>query len=51
MAMFDPAKVTKVLDDILSRRGLRVTLEPKEPPETVAPKGTSALPSEAKKVV
>jgi len=50
MAMFDPAKVTKVLDDILSRRGLRVVLEPKESPGTVIPKGTSTLPSNAKKV-
>lgn len=32
MAMFDPNYVTEVLNDILSRRGLEVTLVPANKP-------------------
>lgn len=30
MAMFDPVYVTEVLNDILGRRGLKLTLVPKD---------------------
>lgn len=34
MAMFDPVYVTQVFNEILSRRGLKLTIEPKSKPDS-----------------
>lgn len=49
MAMFDPVYVTEVINDILSRRGLQLTMIPKSTAEPEKQREASGKPPAAKK--